>query len=111
MARGDRRVGEAIIKAWELGCKFDGWGEKFKYDKWLEALEATNVDPHFYANRKREYTEVLPWDFVNVGVSKNFLQRENDRALSEKVTPNCRMACAACGITDDFIGGDCECIK
>ncbi|MCT4594956.1 MAG: TIGR03960 family B12-binding radical SAM protein [Anaeromicrobium sp.] len=111
VARGDRRVCETIIKAWELGCKFDGWGEMFEYDKWLEALEATNVDPHFYANRKREYTEVLPWDFVNVGVTKDFLQRENERAISEKITPNCRMSCAACGITDDFIGGDCKCVK
>jgi hypothetical protein len=60
-ARGDRRVGKVLIKAWEKGCRFDSWGEHFKFDKWLEAFEECGVDPHFYANRKRNLDEVFPW--------------------------------------------------
>lgn len=96
-ARGDRRTGEVLIKAWEKGCKFDSWGEHFKFREWLEAFEECGVDPHFYANRKRDYNEVFPWDHIDVGVSKRFLIRENEKAYREELTSNCRVDCSGCG--------------
>jgi len=98
MARGDRRVGKVILEAYKLGCMFDAWSESFKYDKWLEAFENTGVSIDFYNKRERDLDELLPWDFIDAGVSKEFLKREWKRALEEKVTPNCRAACAGCGI-------------
>ncbi len=96
-ARGDRRLGKALIKAWELGCKFDGWGEYFKYDIWMKAFEECGIDPYFYATRKREYDEILPWDHIDIGVSKKFLISESKKAYEEKITPNCRVNCGGCG--------------
>ncbi|QNU68249.1 TIGR03960 family B12-binding radical SAM protein [Ruminiclostridium herbifermentans] len=96
-ARGDRRICKALIKAWELGCKFDGWGEYFKYDIWMKAFEECGVDPYFYATRKREYDEILPWDHIDIGVSKKFLINESKKAYEEKITPNCRVNCGGCG--------------
>jgi radical SAM family uncharacterized protein len=96
-ARGDRRLGQVIAAAEELGCKFDGWGECFDYDKWTKAFEITGVEPSFYNARKREFTEVLPWSHLDYGVSEEFLQRENLQAHKEITTPNCREKCAACG--------------
>lgn len=96
-ARGDRRLGKALIKAWELGCKFDGWGEYFKYDIWMKAFEECGIDPYFYAARKREYDEILPWDHIDIGVSKKFLISESKKAYEEKITPNCRENCGGCG--------------
>jgi radical SAM family uncharacterized protein len=96
-ARGDRRLCKALIKAWELGCKFDGWGEYFKYDIWMKAFEECGIDPYFYATRKREYDEILPWDHIDIGVSKKFLISESKKAYEEKITPNCRVNCGGCG--------------
>lgn len=96
-ARGDRRLCKVLIKAWELGCKFDGWGEYFKYDTWMKAFEECGIDPYFYATRKREYDEVLPWDHIDIGVSKKFLISESKKAYEEKITPNCRVNCGGCG--------------
>ena len=96
-ARGDRRLSKALIKAWELGCKFDGWGEYFKYDIWMKAFEECGIDPYFYATRKREYYEILPWDHIDIGVSKKFLINESKKAYEEKITPNCRVNCGGCG--------------
>ncbi|MBF8984307.1 TIGR03960 family B12-binding radical SAM protein [Lutibacter sp. B2] len=110
-ARGDRRTTDVLIKAWEKGCKFDGWGQFFEYDKWMEAFDECNIDPHFYVNRKREYDEVFPWDFINVGVTKKFLEREDRKARDEELTLNCRVKCAGCGINQGLIGGECECLK
>ena len=70
LARGDRRVGKAIVRAWEKGAKFDGWNDLFKYDIWTEAFKEVGLDMAFYANRQREYDEILPWDFISIGVSK-----------------------------------------
>jgi hypothetical protein len=105
-ARGDRRVGKALVRAWERGCKFDSWGEHFKYGEWLKAFEECGLDPHFYANRKREYDEVLPWEHIDVGVSRKFLMRENERARKGELTPNCRVECTGCGAAA-FGGGIC----
>lgn len=106
LARGDRKVGNVLVKAWEKGCKFDGWGEHFKFKVWMEAFKECDIVPEFYANRKREYEEVLPWDHIDVGVSKEFLIKESQRAYKEEVTPNCRVNCSACGAAD-FGGGIC----
>ncbi|MBE6750013.1 MAG: TIGR03960 family B12-binding radical SAM protein [Ruminococcaceae bacterium] len=97
LARGDRRLANVIEKAYSLGCKFDSWTEYFSLEKWLEAFESCGVDPAFYANRKREFSEISPWEHLDYGVTKEFLIRENETAHSEKTTPNCREKCAGCG--------------
>ena len=105
-ARGDRRVSKALLEAYRLGCIYDSWGEHFRYDLWMQAFENAGVDIAFYNLRERDLDEVLPWDFINVGVSKEFLKREWKNALEEKVTPNCRMQCSGCGAAS-FGGGVC----
>lgn len=105
-ARGDRRVGKALLEAYKLGCIYDSWGEHFKYDLWLQAFENTGIDIAFYNLRERDLEEILPWDFINIGVTKEFLKREWKNALEGKVTPNCRMQCAGCGAAS-FGGGVC----
>lgn len=105
-ARGDRRLGKVMLKAFEKGCKFDSWGEHFKFDRWMQSFHECGVDPQFYANRKRPYDEILPWDHIDTGVSKNFLQKENERAVKEEITSNCRTSCSGCGATV-FEGGIC----
>lgn len=96
-ARGDRRLGAVLEAAHKKGCSFDGWDEFFDLDKWVEAFAECNIDPAFYANRPRSYEEITPWEHLDYCVSKEFLIAENQRALEEKVTPNCREKCANCG--------------
>lgn len=105
-ARGDRRVGKVLLEAYKLGCLYDSWGEHFRYDLWLQAFENTGVDIAFYNLRERDLEEILPWDFIDIGVTKKFLQREWKRALDGEVTPNCRMQCSGCGAAI-FGGGVC----
>lgn len=107
LARGDRRLSSVLIKAWEKGCKFDGWGDKFNFLKWIEAFEETGVDPDFYAARERSYDEILPWDFIDVGVSKKYLINENEKAKKGELTRDCRKGCTGCGINNSFTGGVC----
>lgn len=103
IARGDRRVGLAIYKAWEYGCKFDGWTEYFDYKKWSRAFKDCGIDPDFYTGRRREKQEIFPWDFINTGVSKSFLYEEYEKALEEAVTIDCRQeGCNNCGICSEF---------
>ena len=97
-ARGDRRMGKVLFRAWELGCRLDGWSEQFRYDLWMQAFEETGVDPAFYANRLRGKEELLPWDFIDSGVTKAFLWRENEKAIREEITPDCRRGCQGCGL-------------
>lgn len=106
LARGDRRVGEVIYSAYKKGCMFDSWSEFFYYDRWLEAMEECNVEPSFYTDRSREYDEILPWDFIDAGVTKEFLWREYVQSQKEVVTPNCRMQCSGCGCRV-YEGGVC----
>ncbi len=106
IARGDRKIAKVLYRAWQLGCKFDGWSDLFQYDKWVQAFEDTGIDPTFYANRERSYDEILPWDHISVGVSKQFLINEREKALKEQVTPNCRQQCSHCG-AKCFGGGVC----
>lgn len=106
-ARGDRRIGQVLIKAWENGCKFDSWGEHFKFKEWMKAFEECGIDPAFYANRKRGRDEVFPWDHIDIGVSRKFLLEENDKAYRGELTPNCRAGCSGCGAAV-FEGGVCN---
>lgn len=98
LARGDRKLCDVIIKAFENGAKFDGWGEYFNFDTWINAMKECGVDGDFYAYRERSYDEILPWDFIDIGVSKEFLIIENERAKKAEVTPDCRLGCKNCGI-------------
>ena len=97
IARGDRRLGAAIYAAWKKGCVFDSWTECFDYGKWMEAMAETGLSPEFYASRTREKDEILPWDHIDVGVSKAFLWREWEKAQRAETTENCREKCAGCG--------------
>lgn len=106
-AKGDRRLSKVLEIALEEGCKFDGWDEHFDFDRWMAVFEKAGIDPAFYANRTREYDEVLPWDHIDVGVSKQFLIRESENAKKEKVTANCRTSCSGCGVNQIFTGGIC----
>ena len=106
LARGDRRLCDTILYVYEHGGYFDAWNEYFDYDRWLDAFAATGIDPDFYTMRERDLDETLPWDFIDVGVTKEFLKREWKTALGETVTPNCRMRCSACG-AKQFGGGVC----
>lgn len=105
-ALGDRRLSKVLVKAVDKGCRFDGWTDHFKYEAWLEAFEEEGVDPHFFANRKKALDEVLPWDFIDIGVSKKFMVSENKKAHEGVITPNCRTNCSGCGSTV-FGGGVC----
>ncbi|AOT72764.1 TIGR03960 family B12-binding radical SAM protein [Geosporobacter ferrireducens] len=106
-ARGDRRVGQAIIKAWELGCKFDGWNDFFNYEQWMNAFIQSELDPNFYTSRRREYEERLPWDHIQTGIRKQFLINESEKAKEGILTQDCRMNCTGCGINQGLIGGVC----
>jgi len=105
-ARGDRRISKAIVDAYQSGCLYDSWSEYFNYEKWMNAFVANGIEMSFYNGRERDTEEIFPWDFIDVGVTKAFLLREYKRAKSEKVTPNCKQACANCG-AKEFGGGVC----
>ena len=106
LARGDRKISKAILYVYEHGGFFDAWSEFFHYDLWLEAFTACGIDIDFYTKRARSDDEIFPWDFIDVGVTKAFMLREWKTALSETVTPNCRMRCSGCGARQ-FGGGVC----
>ena len=106
MARGDRKVAAVIEEAYKNGALYDSWSESFKNDVWMKAFETCGVDPEFYTLRERSLDEVFPWDFIDAGVSKEFLQREWNQALHETVTPNGRQKCSACGALK-YKGGVC----
>lgn len=104
-ARGDRRLSKVLLKAVDRGIRLDGWSEVFDYDKWMSVFEECGVDPFFYT-RERSFDEILPWDMIDVGVTKKFLINEAKRAEQGVVTPNCREKCAGCGAAC-FKGGVC----
>lgn len=106
-ARGDRRLCDVLIAAFRKGAKFDGWSEYFSYDIWKEALEECGVDGSFYAYRERSYEEILPWDFIDIGVDKEFLIKENEKAKQASLTPDCRLGCTRCGVNVNFREGKC----
>lgn len=96
-ARGDRRLNQVILRAYQKGCMYDAWSEYYHNDVWLKTFEECGVDPDFYTTRQRAETEIFPWDFIDCGVTKQFLLREWHRAQQAVVTPNCRAACQGCG--------------
>lgn len=97
MARGDRRLNQVILKAYEKGCIYDAWSEFYKNDLWFESFDDCGIDPDFYTVRERTDDEIFPWDFLDCGVTREFLLKEWHRAQQESVTPNCRMKCQGCG--------------
>ncbi len=97
-ARGDRRVCKLLECAYRLGCKFDGWTEYFKPELWEQAFKETETNLEFYAYRQRNYDEILPWDMIDPLISREFLIRENEKAMTGQVTPDCRSGCAGCEI-------------
>lgn len=106
LARGDRRLGKAILRAYEKGCLFDAWSDFYDHAKWMEAFAENGIDPDFYTLRERSLEEILPWDFIDAGVTKAFLKREYQNALEGKVTLNCRRQCSGCG-AGKYQGGVC----
>ena len=106
LARGDRRCSKVILKAYEKGALYDAWSESFHYDIWKEAFKETGIDIEFYTLRERSTDEILPWDFIDAGVTKKFLIREWEQANAETVTPNCRQKCSGCGVLK-YKGGVC----
>lgn len=107
LARGDRRLAPALELACREGFKFDAWSEYFDYNKWISVFERTGVDPAFYANRRYSYDEILPWDIIDCGVTKDFLIRESKKAHEGQTTPNCREKCSGCGANK--LGGERSC--
>lgn len=105
-ARGDRRLSAVIKYAYEHGALFDAWTETFKEEPWEDAFKSTGLSPDFYAHRERELSEILPWDFIDIGVTRDYLASEYERALKEEVTPNCKDNCNGCGAMC-FEGGIC----
>ncbi len=97
-ARGDRRLSSALVEATAQGFMFDGWDEFFSYDKWMSVFEKTGIDPYYYANRRFEFDEILPWSHISCGVSDDFLLSEAKKARAEQTTPDCRSKCSACGM-------------
>lgn len=106
-ARGDRKLCKVLLEAAKRGVRLDGWEEFFDYDKWMEIFEYCGIDPAFYANREFGEDEILPWDNIDIGVTKEFLLRERHKAYGEKTTPNCRQQCSGCGANK--LGGERTC--
>ena len=106
-ARGDRRLSQVILKAYEKGSRFDSWGDFFDINLWKDCFDECGLNMEFYANRVRDYDEVLPWDHLDFGVTKAFLQRENDKAMIAATTPHCRQQCSGCGANKLLCGGKC----
>ena len=109
VSRGDRRMGEVMYTAWKKGCRLDGWNEHFSYDLWMEAFKDCGLTPEFYAHRQRSYDELLPWQFIDAGVTQDFLRRECEKSIREEVTRDCRNGCNGCGL--QRWEGVCECYE
>lgn len=108
LARGDRRVGKAIEEVWKTGGKMDSWSDYFVFQRWLDAFQATGIDPDFYARRVRPGCEVLPWSMIDVGVRPDYLMREREQAYKSVITPDCRVRCMGCGANKLLPGGVCD---
>lgn len=110
LARGDRRIGQVLLNVYKKGAIYDAWSEYFDNEKWLQAFDECGLSIDFYTTRERDLEEILPWDFIDCGVTKEFLKREWLKATQETVTPNCQMSCQGCGAAR-FGGGICTEIK
>lgn len=107
LARGDRKLSVLLEALFRKGCRFDSWDEFFSLDTWLETFKECGLEPAFYANRRREYNEILPWDMFDYGIRKDFLIKENEKAKRSETTRNCREGCSGCG-ADRLWGGKCD---
>ena len=107
LARGDRRLNAVILDAYKNGCTFDSWDDRFNFEGWMNAFEKNNIDPHFYTQRQRDFSELLPWDHLDYGVSRKFLEIENIKAHENTTTPHCRIKCSGCG-ANRLNGGNCD---
>ena len=107
LARGDRRLSAVLERAWELGCRLDGWEENFNFDAWMQAFADTGVDPAFYANRELEKDEIMAWDHISSGVTKCYLYSELEQARKGEATPDCKAGCRNCGALS-LTGGKCD---
>ncbi len=109
-ARGDRKLCDVLEAAYKNGCTFDSWDDKFNYDGWVKAFEDCGISTEFYANRRRSYEEILPWDHINSGIKKSFLVSENEKAKKAQTTSHCRQQCSACG-SNSLNGGKCDALN
>ena len=107
LSRGDRRIGPVIEEVWRQGGTLEAWSDFFRYDRWVNALEKCGVDPAFYTTRERGEDEVMPWDHINMGVTKQHLRRERDQAYKGELSPDCRHGCVGCG-AGKLNGGVCD---
>ncbi len=107
-ARGDRRLGSALLEAYNRNMMLDGWDEYFSYENWMNVFEDCGIDPAFYANRRFGIDELLPWDFIDIGVTKKFMKNEYEKALKAVTTPDCRTKCSGCGASS-LCDGKCVC--
>ena len=106
LARGDRRIADVLENVYRKGAIFDAWSEFFRYDVWMEAFQEEGIDPEFYTLRERPLDEIFPWDFISIGVSRKFLEKEWEKAKRGEVTPNCKVKCSGCGAAA-YKGGVC----
>jgi len=102
LSRGDRRMGNVIYTAWQMSAKFDAWQDQYKFPTWIEAFQACGIDPAFYVTRARELNEIFPWDHIQPGVSRKYLEKEYQNSLNGTLTDDCRDNCYACGILPAF---------
>ena len=107
LARGDRRLGKVLETIWRKGGHLDAWEEYFSLERWMEAFDECDVDPAFYAYRRREKDEIMPWDMISSGVTKEYLWREHENAVAGVTTPDCRTRCNGCG-ANKLVGGKCD---
>jgi len=108
LARGDRRVGDAVEQVWRDGGKLDSWGEHFSFERWMSAFEKTGIDPAFYANREIGEDEILPWSVTSTCVNDEYLKCERHTAYEGRITPDCRKQCTDCGVSRINKGVPCD---
>ena len=106
LARGDRRISKVLLDVYKKGCFYDAWSEYFDNETWLASFEENNLDIQFYTTRERDIDEILPWDFIDCGVTKEFFAREWEKAQNETISENCKLKCQGCG-ANKFGGGIC----
>lgn len=106
LARGDRRLSDVILKVYQKGCFYDAWSEYFKNDVWIDTMKECGLSVDFYTTRERDLDELFPWDFIDCGVTKEFLKREWLKAQKEDISENCKLKCQGCG-ANRFGGGIC----
>jgi len=108
LARGDRRLGAVIEEVWRQGGRLEAWSEYFSLNRWMAACESAGIDPNFYAARTRGKDEIFPWEVIDTGLTRGFLARERAEAHGDRLSPDCRKACTACGVTRLGMGVDCH---